>query len=245
MKDEFVQKLAMYGRVKDYLQNPANKSRWFNKKPKAFTTLEGQFETEAGNVGAFGDAQSQTLTGVTDQQNTAELALEDTAALLARALRLLLIKQNNLADAAKWEMTLTDWRKLQEQVLLERARTLLAALLPQTTGTPPAGEDYGITTDATDLLSDRIDAYAAVIGAPGSARSTKKAQTGSLRSRFQVPDETLAGMDDLAPQFTVNPDGTPNADGKLFVDGYFNARRIGGNSSGPAPTPTPPPAPSP
>jgi len=150
---------------------------------------------------------------------------------LARALRLLLIKQNNLADAAKWDMTLTHWRKLQEQVLLERARTLLAALLPQATGTPPAGEDYGIITDATDLLSDRIDAYAAVIGAPGAARSTKKAQTGSLRSRFQVPDESLAGMDDLSPQFTVNLGGTPNVDGKLFVDGYLNVRRIGGNSS--------------
>jgi hypothetical protein len=82
MKDEFVRKLAMYGRVRDYLQTPANKTRWFNQKPKASGTLAAQFETEAG-------------------------------------------------------------------------------------------------------------------------------------------------MDDLAPQFAVNPNGTVNADGKLFVDGYFNARRIG------------------
>ncbi len=242
MKDEFVQKLAMFGRVKDYLQNPANKPRWFNQKPKAFTTLEAQFELQAGEVGAFGDQQSQTLTGVTDQQNTAEQALEDAAAPLARALRLLFIKQGNLTDAAKWDMTLTDWRRLQESVLLDRARSLLEALLPQTTGTPPAGADYGIDTDASDLFSDRIDAYATIIGAPGSARSTKKAQTGSIRSRFQVPDDTLAGMDDLAPQFATNADGSPNVDGKLFVDGYFNARRIGGQSSGGT---TPPPATSP
>lgn len=54
--------------------------------------------------------------------------------------------------------------------------------------------------------------------------------------------------DDLILQFT----GTPEKD--LFVDGHFNARRIGGTSSGdgeeeggggPTPPPTPPPAPNP
>ena len=253
MKDEFVQKLGAYGRVKDYLQDTAHKPRWFNQKPKAFTTLYGQFATGAGDLGAFGDAQSQTLTGVTDQQNTAELALEDTAAPLARAVRLLLLAQGNQAAAAPWDLTLTDWRQLQEQVLLGRARALLTALLPHTTGTPSAGEDYGIDTDATDLLSTKIAAYAAVIGAPGAARSTKKAQTGALRPRFRVVDGTLTGMDDLAPQFTVNADGTPNADGQLFVAGYFNARRIGGSGSGggaaagggTTPPPVTPPAPTP
>lgn len=243
MKDEFVHKLSMYGRVKEYLQTLANKVFWFNKKPKAFTALEGQFELGAANLGAFGDAQSQPLTGVTDQQNLAETALEDAAHLLARALRLLLLSQNNLADAAQWELSLADWRKLQEQVLLDRARALHTALLPHTTGTPPAGEDYGIDTAAAELLAGLIDDYAEVIGAPGAARSTKRAQTDSLRDRFRVVDGFLDGMDDLAPQFAVNPDGTVNLDGKLFVDGYFNARRIGGSPAEeeePAPPPSPP-----
>jgi len=39
-------------------------------------------------------------------------------------------------------------------------------------------------------------------------------------------DELLAGMDDLIIQIT----GTEEKD--LFVDGCFNARRIGGNGSG-------------
>jgi hypothetical protein len=257
MKDEFVQTLAMCGRVKDYLQIPANKTRWFNQKPKAFTTLYGTFATDAANLGAFGDTQSQPLTGTTDQQNAAEQALENAAHPLARALRLLLLAQNNPADAAQWEMSLTNWRQIQETVLLNRARALHTALLPHTTGADPAGEDYGIDADAAEHLKNLADAYEAVIGAPGAARATKKAQTGDLRPRARAVKATLADMDDLIVQFAKNADGTVNADGQLFVDGYFNARRIGGQSSGggeeeggtggggTTPPPENPPAPNP
>lgn len=72
----------------------------------------------------------------------------------------------------------------------------------------------------------RVTAYENVIGAPTSARSTRKAKTADLRPRFRAVDLLLEGMDDLIIQFT----GTPEKD--LFVVGYLNARRIGGNGSG-------------
>lgn len=75
-------------------------------------------------------------------------------------------------------------------------------------------------------LNRRTVAYENVIGAPASARSTRKAKTADLRPRFRAVDDLLAGMDDLIIQIT----GTDEKD--LFVDGYFNARRIGGSSSG-------------
>lgn len=65
-----------------------------------------------------------------------------------------------------------------------------------------------------------------VLGAPASARSTRKAKTADLRPRFRAVDVILEGMDDTIIQIT----GTEEKD--LFVDGYFNARRIGGSSSG-------------
>jgi hypothetical protein len=100
------------------------------------------------------------------------------------------------------------------------------------TGTPPAGEPYGISTATTDALNTKITAYENVIGAPASARSTRKAKTADLRPRARAAKATLADMDDLIVQFATNADGTVNAGGKLFVDGYFNARRIGGSSGG-------------
>ena len=247
MKDELIAKLDMHSAVKTYLQVPANKALWFNVAPTIFTTLEGQFETAATNLGTFGDSQSAPITGTTDQQNAAELALENAAHPLARALRLLLISQNNLTDAAQWELQLSDWRKMQETALLNRAKALHTALLPHTTGTPPAGEAYGIIAAATTALNTKIAAYENVIGAPTSARSTRKAKTADLRPRFRAVDVILEGMDDTIIQFARNADGTPNAAGGLFVDGYFNARRIGGSSPAapPTPPPTPPPAPNP
>ncbi|KAF0180906.1 MAG: hypothetical protein FD161_624 [Limisphaerales bacterium] len=225
MKDELIAKLDMFSAVKTYLQVTTNKALWFNLAPTIFTTLEGQFETAAGNLGAFGDSQSALITGVTDQQNAAEKALEDAAHPLGRALRLLFIAQNNLEAAAPWDLSLSDWRKMQETALLNRAKALHTALLPHTTGTPPAGEPYGIIAAATTALNTKIAAYENVIGAPASARSTRKAKTADLRPRFRAVDVLLEGMDDLIIQIT----GTEEKD--LFVDGYFNARRIGGGSS--------------
>lgn len=244
MKDELLAKLDMYLAVKTYLQVAANKALWFNLAPTAFTTLEVQFEIAAGNLGAFGDSQSASITGVTDQQNAAEKALEDAAHPLSRALRLLFIAQNNLEGAAPWDLSLSDWRKMQETALLNRARSLHTALLPHTTGTPPAGEPYGINAAAATALNNKITAYDAVIGAPASARSTRKAKTADLRPRFRAVDVLLEGMDDLIIQIS----GTEEKD--LFVDGYFNARRIGGGTSDveengdapPPPAPNPPPA---
>ena len=71
----------------------------------------------------------------------------------------------------------------------------------------------------------RVTAYENVIGAPTSARSTRKAKTADLRPRFRAVDVLLEGMDDLIIQIT----GTEEKG--LFVEGYFNARRIGGSSS--------------
>ena len=65
-----------------------------------------------------------------------------------------------------------------------------------------------------------------MLGAPASARSTRKAKTADLRPRFRAVDVLLEGMDDLIIQFT----GTEEED--LFVDGYFNSRSIGGSSGG-------------
>ena len=99
-------------------------------------------------------------------------------------------------------------------------------------------------------LSRKTAAYELVLGAPASARSTRKAKTADLRPRFRAVDVLLEGMDDTIIQFT----GTAEKD--LFVDGYFNARRIGGSSSGgeeegggegggTTPPPENPPAPNP
>ena len=144
-------------------------------------------------------------------------------------------------QAAVWDLSLTNWRQLQEQSLLTKARALHAAIVPLTSGTTPPGKPYGLTAAKAAALLDLIEDYEAVISQPIAARAGRKAKTSDLRPRVRAVDGLLAGMDDLVVQFR----GTPA--GNLFVEGYFNARRIGGAASGgedenPAgPIPTPPP----
>ena len=239
MKDEFLQKLQAYSRVKTHLRLPAHLALWLNKEPEAFTTLETQFENGARDLGAFGEQQSQTLTGITTGQNLAETALEDAAHPLARALRLCYLAGGQHDQAALWDLSLTNWRQLQEQVLLNKATALHAAILPLTAGATPAGKPYGLTAPKAQALHDLIEDYGGVIGQPGAARSERRAKTSDLRPRFRSVDGILDGMDDLIPQFR----GTPA--GNLFVEGYFNARRLGGPGSGGAAENPPPPPPAP
>lgn len=94
------------------------------------------------------------------------------------------------------------WRRLQESVLLDRARSLLEALLPQTTGPRPP-------EPITALISTpRICSVTALTPTPRARR--RRCRPARRGRAFQVPGETLAAMDDLAPQFAVKPDGTPD-----------------------------------
>jgi hypothetical protein len=88
------------------------------------------------------------------------------------------------------------------------------------TGTPPAGEPYGISTATTDALNTKNTAYENVIGAPASARSTRKAKTAGPFPHFPAVDGLMEGMDDLIIQFA----GTGEKD--LYFDGHFTPRRL-------------------
>ena len=242
MKGDLIQKSKAYKGVRDVLRKPEHEALWLDNPPY-LTELVGQFETKAKELGAFGEGQSQTLTGITAEQNDAEKSLEDAAYPLARALRLKLRADGNLSDAAVWDLQLTDWRRLQESVLLEKARALHGAALPLTqeqNGEPATGPKFGITAAKAQSLGDLIDDYDEVIGAPLAARGERKAKTTRLRPRFRVVDGILDDVDDLIVALRGESEAHD-----LFVDIYFNARRIGGHSSqGKATTPETPVTPA-
>ena len=236
MKSDLVQKLKMYRGVRDVLRAAEHLTLWHDN-PEALTDLVGEFEAEAGALGSFGSAQSQTITGVTQQQNQAETTLEDAAHPLSRALRMALRADSNLSGAAIWDLQLTDWRRMHETALLEKARALHAALLPRTQGANPSGTKFGITAAKVTALADLIDDYDEVIGAPRAARSERKAKTADLRPRLRQIDGILDDIDDLIIALRGQ-----SAAHDLFVATYFNARHIGGHSTNATSSSTNPPS---
>lgn len=239
MKDEFHIKNSMYSRVRQILRNPQTEPLWHDQPP-FLTARVALFETEATGLGAFGESQSVPVSGFTEQQNLAETALEDAAHPLARAVRLYYREMDNHLEASGWDLALTDWRRMRENALLEKAKALRTVALSLTTGTPPPGAPFGITADAVNSLGDVIDDYQVIIGGPGAARAGRKAKTAALRPRYRVVDGLLEDIDDLIIALKNKSDAH-----RLFVESYFNARRIGGHTppdeeENPPASPTPP-----
>jgi hypothetical protein len=77
MNDEFINRLTRHRKVLTYLDLPANKTLWFDKVPKIFTTTVEQFRAGVDSFGAAGAAQSAPVSW--EQQNREEMELEDHA----------------------------------------------------------------------------------------------------------------------------------------------------------------------
>ena len=108
-----------------------------------------------------------------------------------------------------------------------------------TSGSPAPGTPFGITTASVTSFSALVDAYDEEIGGPGDARADRKAMTGQLRDRYRDLRQMLQDMDGM-----IEGVRGQSAEHNLFVDGYFNARRIGGHP-GEEEEETPPTPPTP
>lgn len=228
----------MVSRVRNHLHDPANEPLWQGQIGYLDTRVT-EMESAADALGAFGDKQSASIKGTTEQQNAAETALEDGAHALGHLLYLYYRQQGNLAKAGEWKLTRSDWRALTESALLNKAKALRTEASALTTGTPPAGAAFGINTTNVTAYSQLVDAYDQQIGAPTDARSDRKSMTSQLRGRYAELREMLTDIDGMME--TLRPKSDAH---NLFVEGYVAARRIGGYSAnGGDEEPSTPPAP--
>ena len=127
MQGEFKDRLARHRKTLTYIHLPANHTIWFNQAPKLFTTLAASFKQGVDAFGTAHEAQSAPVSWA--QQNKEEKELEDLAHPLSNALYLHLTATGHADTAAEWEMELTDWRKLDEQLLLDKGLRLHTQLL--------------------------------------------------------------------------------------------------------------------
>ena len=137
------------------------------------------------------------------------------------------------------ERSLSAWRRLRDQTLLDQAR--ICRDLGQTVASSPAAPTaatYGVTQTAVDALTAEIDDYAAVITAPQQSIAARKAVTAQVRDRYNAVEARFEALDCLIPQFN----GTEA--GRQLIAAYQTSRVIRDLGAGPAPTPTPvPPGP--
>ncbi len=244
MKDEFHLKNKMIQRVEAHLRATENESLWLDQPPR-LTELVESWETKTTALGILGTEQEANLSGYSEEQNAAEIALENAAYPLAKKLRQYYKGQGNLAKAGEWTLSATKWQRMREDALLGKAKALLAEITPLTTGTPAPGAHYGITAADVTAFSPLVSAYESEIANPGTAKGGRKARTDSLRPAYHAADEDLYDIDDFIEALRDKSEAH-----RHFVETYFNIRHIGGGGSdggagmnkGPATpsTPTPP-----
>ncbi len=138
------------------------------------------------------------MKGSADQQNIYEKALEDVSHRLANALHEYYLDNARADEAAEWDMTISDWRRMREQALLGKARRLLEQMRTVGAG---EGKPYGMSAEAQTELDDMISDYAEAIGQPTKRRTDRKRDTATLRPAWRGVREIFESMDRLVVQF--------------------------------------------
>ena len=177
-----------------------------------------------------------------------EEELETAAHQLGSASAAWFRSQGDETNAALVDRSLSAWRRLRNEALLQQVQIVLSAAESVITGPQAAAAAaYGVTPLAITAVQDERNDYLAVIASPQQKIAARKALTAQYRDRFNAVEAFLDTLDALILQHRTN------AAGRTFVAQYQASRIIrdlgsgpgGGGTEPPRPTPTPTPTPPP
>lgn len=236
MDDRILNKINMARRCFTCLDKPAHEAIWLNQPPIIFTARVTATRQILNTLLADGGTQETPTTGTTEDKAREEKELEDICYTLARALYRCCHEAGNDTDAAPWKLYPSDWRKLRDEQLLQKARVLATALATTIQANPVTAAQYGIDTLSQSRLLQEAADYEALIGAPDAAIHARSTITTRLPADVRLLLNSLESLDDFIIQFRGTPAGND------FVAEWFLARSILDRGHGPGdPPPTPPP----
>ena len=208
MKDEFVNRLGMFRTTLGTLNRAEYKPVWENQPPAVFATKVEAAGQAVEELAEFGRQQETATAGATEQKQIEEAELEQEAYVFGGVLAIWLRDQGDEENAAKVDMTISGWRGLRDQQLLEKARLVHQLGEGVTTGADAeAAAAYGITPEALASLKKETDDYDAAITAPQQAIAERKARTRQLRERFNAVESQFQVLDRLIELFRATPTG--------------------------------------
>ncbi len=223
--------------AKSTLNRPEYKPVWENQPPAIFGTKVEAAAQAVEELAEFGRQQETATTGATEQKQIEEAELEQEAYVFGGVLAIWLRDQGDEENAAKVDMTISGWRGLRDQQLLEKARLVHQLGEGVTTGpNAEAAAAYGITPEALANLKKETDDYDTVITAPQQAIAERKARTRQLRERFNAVESQFQVLDRLIELFRATPEG------RDMIAAWQASRVIRDLGHGPA---SPPPEESP
>ncbi len=222
------------------LDEPTAKAIWENKIPQKFTEKAASARSLTRVLVELAGRQTANIVGHAQDKRREEKELEDEAHKLGRALVNYCKDTDNLSTAAKYDFQISGWRRLRDEVLLNKARLLAADAAILTTGsTATAAAGYGITPAAIAKLTKEADDYEAIITAPVNAIGERSTLTAGLLPKSREIAELFDQMDDLAIQFRSTLEGDAFVSTWLASGQIIDRGRGPGTDDAPSTTPVP------
>lgn len=238
MKNEFANRQNMHLTVLSLLDDATYQPVWQDQPPLAFTRKAGDFRAKVQEISAIIATQQADITGRAEQKEREEDELETIAHSTGQALADYFLDLGRESDAAEIDLSPSAWGRLRDAELIAKARLLQQKLDAALAADAPALAEYGLLPTDSAALAKEADDYAAIIAAPSTAISIRRAHTIALRPTFREANAILDSLDRLVLRFAPRPDGP------RFLDAYTAARVIRdlGSRSTPPTEDTPPPA---
>ena len=238
MKTKLQTQLGMVRASVGVAQSSNHKLVWSGQAPTAFGAAVARIESEYEELTAKAVLAEAAKVGAADAKAAAETGLEETAFILARALAIHLKRTGDLERGAAVKISRSDLVRLRKQELLHKAigiRDVGLSVLSES-----GGEEFGITREHVEELSEAITAFTAVMDAPRNRRVNRGTLLREIETAVAELLDLLDDMDGLVLQFRRT------AAGRTFIEAWSRARIIVDAPSGPdAPTQSPPaPAPA-
>ena len=244
MKNTIADKIVSFNASLAVADQPDNQPLWQNQPPLAFNDGLGVARASVTALVQAAAKQSIKTTGATGALRGLRTQFEKSLHPIARATFQCLTKLGRTEDAAKVDLSPTDLHDARAIALAGLGETVLELAEPLSkspaAGQPASGAAYGLTDATVAATDDLWHRFSTAVGAPGGARSARKAKTNALPVQTAAVEAQFAVLDDLIVQFNATPAG------QHFVDAWFNARRVidtGRRANKPAPpAPQQPPA---
>lgn len=239
MNDRIVNQLNMARRALACLNKTEHALIWTGVPPLVFSTKVATAGARLTEAEALAQAQTRATTGSAQDKAREEAELETICHTLGSALVACCLDRDDAAGAAPFDISLTAWRALRDETLLQRAEDLAAAIAALLVADAPGAATYGLVPASHTSLLDETADYRAFIVAPDTAIGERSTNTRALATKVRELLAAFAPIDRLILQYKTT------AAGEAFVSAYFNARTIIDRGHGPAPEdpPAPPPAP--
>ena len=219
MNDQLVNRLAMFQNTLRTLNE--YREIWDGQSPPIFGHKVAEVTELVAKLESITRHQTAATTGSTEEKRDAEEALEESAYVFGNNLAIFLAEQGDKTGAAKIGLSQTAWRRLRDQLKLEKAR--LVVELGQTVVAGESSEQaavYGITSETLAEFTVDVEAYAGLVTATEQAITGRKALTAELPERFNETTEKFETLDRLIMNFRRTETG------RAMISAYQAARII-------------------